>query len=166
MRCLLLLNTFSKDNFNIYTSSEDYDQVCQNIINQSSYYDICILSNDEHDKTDKEFQYIPYHGIKNSLSYMRNFDFEEQLKINYFLYWPKTTLSPFSNLHYKELFLHYKIDEITVGGFYGCIDIIPTCLDLIDMKQSVITNESIIGDYTVEYKQQCISLLKNYNICK
>lgn len=166
MNCLLILNIFHKDYFNLYSNYDKHYEILENIIQASQDYDITILSNDEHTKEDKEFSYLPPHGIKNSLSYSRDFSFEKKLKSKNFLYLPKTTLTPFSTRHNRELVINHNFNYIYVGGYSGCIDIVPTCSSLIDMKQSVFSSPEIIGDFSEEYKQQAIKFLQILNICK
>lgn len=165
MNCLLILNIFYKDAFNIYTP-DGYEKILASIIKESEKYDISILANDSHDYFDKEFKYLPRHCLNRDFSSIQNDSFIKQLSSKYFLSLSKNTLSAVGTEHNKQTILNYHFDRICVCGFSGCIDILPTCFDLIDMKMQVECKPDLIGDFSKEYQEHAVKTLNLFNLCQ
>lgn len=165
MNCLLLLNIFLQDQYNIYTPLE-YQQLLEDITEYSHRFEFTILVNDLHYIDDKEFKYVPPHAIESQYQNLRNYRFEKSLKSSNFLFLTKNTLSALQSTHNRTTILGYRFDQICVGGLSGCIDIIPTCLDLIDLQQNVIVYPHLVGDFSPEYQKKAIEYLEILNLCR
>lgn len=163
MNCLLILNIFLQDQYNIYTPIE-YKKLLNEITDFSHRFEFTILVNDSHQEEDKEFQYLPPHALKNKYQNLRNYEFEKSLKSLNFLFLTKNTLSALQSTHNRETILSYHFDQVCVGGMSGCIDVVPTCLDLIDLQQNVIVYPHLVGDFSPEYQTKAIEYLNIFNI--
>lgn len=131
-----------------------HHKTIENIIKISHSFDDVYVINDYHNKNDSEFKYLPPHC--DSFGSARLYSYEKQLK-QPFTYLSKNTLSPFYNEHVVKSILKSGT-KVCVVGFLASIDIIATCLDLIQRGVEVLTDFSAINDSD----EKNLELAKNY----
>jgi len=166
VNCFLALNILSGiDNNLCFYNVKNYHNVLKNIIKVSANFDYFILCNDSHtDPHDNEFKYLPKHLIKNTLDTARLDWFEKEIKSENFLFLEKKTLSPLASEHCKKIILGHRFDQMVVGGFSTCIDILPTSLGLIDLKQNVKIYKGCVGDFSDEMQRNALEYLDFINL--
>lgn len=142
------------------TACENPYSVIDNIQKISSQFDWCFVINDCHDSTDLEFKYLPPHNLSNSSDCIMLPSVWDNLKSSYKQLLTKKHLSAVASEHNKGVILNQKFDEICVTGFSGYLDILSTCLSLIDLEQNVYIRPECIGDFTQEFLNKSLEYLK------
>jgi hypothetical protein len=141
--------------------------VINRIIEVSKHFDFCFVVNDNHNKNDIEFKYLPPHSIRDTQDTVRLLDLEKKISSKYFYVMTKATLSGF-NHRMQEVFYQpnslLENSKIYVAGFNASTDIIATCLSLIDSKHDIAIIPSCIDDVDKTVKETALNYLKYLGI--
>lgn len=138
---------------------EGVPDVTRSLTNIAQEFDRTILINDEHRRTDSEFGYLPKHNLIGSGDLGRFSKIESSLNFHNVNFLTKRHLSAIRSEHNKSIIFSHNPQEICVAGFAASIDIIPTCLDLIQHDKKVFVLPDCVGDISKERKEKALEYL-------
>lgn len=138
---------------------ENFSQVVDNIIKASSNFDVCFIVNDSHKKDDFEFKYLPPHNLVGTGDTGRLLISESKLQCKYTVFLTKNQLSAVGSPHNQDVVLSYGFNKISVAGFALSIDILPTCLDLLNLNQNVSIMPECVGDLSEDRKNKALEYM-------
>lgn len=142
------------------TSCPDFYKVCKNISELSSVFDYCFILNDSHQDHNFEFKYLPKHCLENTEDSVMMPSLFSDLKSRHIQTIPKTTLNAFANEHISKTIKNYGFEKICLVGFSASIDILPSIIGSIDIKQDVYTIENALGDLTQDLKNDALKMIR------
>lgn len=138
--------------------------VLDTIINESSKFDFIYIINDNHDKKDIEFNFLPPHMQEGSASQVKRSDFESSLLCKKVLHLNKKHLSAIKSKHNYDVIMSTNPSEIYVGGFCTSMDVLSTALDFLQYGQQIQIVRSFTDDVMEDFKDKALAILMFMNI--
>ena len=125
------------------------------------FFDRTLVINDNHYPhiPDPEFKYLPPHC--NNVIDCNTLDWKLYEVANNAEKIRKHTLNAFLyGSHAWELLLNLKPKNVMVAGYVASIDVVPTCLGLMDAEQNIYVHKDCIGDVSKERKEKALEYLE------
>jgi nicotinamidase-related amidase len=125
----------------------------------ASLFDSKFVVNDEHGHFDTEFHYLPPHMLHNtsdSVPLDLSLIGLERGKTHMV---KKRTLSAMANDQIRGVIAGINPKKTMVAGFNASIDVVATCLGLIDLGLEIAITEPCLGDISLEHKKMALKYL-------